>query len=226
MTVVGVDEAGRGPIAGPVVAAAAALAPFQFRVLLAEGLNDSKKLTARARERLFSRMSELGVAWAAQATSNVRIDRTNILMATLWAMRRAAEKLAAHLGTAASILIIVDGNSFIPGIPCETQRAIPKADGLVPAVMAASVAAKVLHDRAMLALDHVFPEYDFASNKGYPTKRHRILLDMLGPSSVHRLSFKGYNKDKMNGRQNIGDNAQSLLFPERALPQDGPGCLN
>jgi ribonuclease HII len=184
--IAGVDEAGRGPIAGPVVAAAAVLTPPQFRALLSEGLNDSKKLSAPRRERLFARMRELGVAWAAQAATNVRIDDTDILAATLWAMGRAVERLGPRLD-----LVVVDGNSYIPDIPRAIQRALPKADALVPSVMAASVIAKVLRDRAMLALHRSFPEYGFDRHKGYPTAFHRRMVDMLGPSRVHRLSFAG-----------------------------------
>jgi ribonuclease HII len=208
MLVVGVDEAGRGPIAGPVVAAAVLLTPPQFRVLLSEGLNDSKKLSSRARERLFSRMNELGVVWAAQAASHTRIDKTNILEATLWAMERAVARIAVRAD-----LIVVDGNAYIPGIERNRQRAIPKADARVPAVMAASVAAKVLRDRVMTALHKLFPDYGFADNKGYPTAAHRRLLDMLGPSYVHRLSFGGYNKNKMDGGESLRQ-VQKSLFPD------------
>jgi ribonuclease HII len=207
MNIAGVDEAGRGPIAGPVVAAAAILSPPQFRVLLCEGLNDSKKLTSNSRERLFARMRELGVVWAAQAASNVRIDKTNILRATLWAMERAV----VRLGVSPS-LIVVDGNSYIPGVPRELQRVMPKADTLVPAVMAASVIAKVLRDRVMVSLHRLFQDYGFDSHKGYPTASHRLVLDILGPSSVHRLTFKGYNKNKMVGEERLRER-QKLLFP-------------
>jgi ribonuclease HII len=206
--VAGVDEAGRGPIAGPVVAAAALLHPPQFRVLLSEGLNDSKKLSHQTRERLFSRMNELGVVWAAQAASNVRIDKTNILKATLWAMELAV----ARLGVMPDI-IVVDGNSYIPGVARERQRAIPRADALVPAVMAASVVAKVLRDRVMTALHRLFPDYGFDGHKGYPTAAHRLVLDILGPSSVHRLSFGGYNKNKMNG-SGVSAQRQRPLFTD------------
>jgi ribonuclease HII len=184
--IAGVDEAGRGPIAGPVVAAAAVLVPPQFRVLLSEGLNDSKKLSASRRESLFARMEELGVVWAAQAATNARIDDTDILAATLWAMGRAVRRVGAPLD-----LVVVDGSSYIPDIPRALQRVLPKADTLVPSVMAASVIAKVLRDRAMIALHRVFPEYGFDRHKGYPTAFHRRMVDMLGPSRVHRLSFAG-----------------------------------
>jgi ribonuclease HII len=187
--VAGVDEAGRGPIAGPVVAAAAILTPPQFRVLLAEGLDDSKKLSETVRERLFCRMAELGVVWRAQAASHVRIDSTNILRATLWAMCRAVMSLPQRPG-----IIVVDGNSLIPDISAELQIPMPKADSKVPAVMAASVVAKVLRDRVMRRLDRLYPEWGFAGHKGYPTKAHRLAADLFGPSPVHRLSFGGYKK--------------------------------
>jgi ribonuclease HII len=169
--------------------AAAILTPPQFRVLLSEGLDDSKKLSERARERLFSRMAELGVIWRAQAASHVRIDRMNILRATLWAMALAVNALPVG-----PEIIVVDGTCYIPDVPRGRQIAIPKADAKVPAVMAASVVAKVLRDRVMKSLGKLYPEYGFAGHKGYPTKAHRLATDMLGPSPVHRLSFGGYNK--------------------------------
>jgi ribonuclease HII len=187
--IAGVDEAGRGPIAGPVLSAAAILTPPQFRVLLAEGLGDSKKLSERTRERIFSRMNELGVVWRAQAASHERIDRTNILRATLWAMALAVASLPVE-----PEVIVVDGTICIPHISRDRQIAMPKADAKVPAVMAASIVAKVLRDRVMRSLARLYPDYGFSSHKGYPTKAHRLILDVLGPSPVHRLSFGGYNK--------------------------------
>ena len=189
LRVVGVDEAGRGPIAGPVVAAAACLTPAQFRVLLSEGLGDSKKLTEKARERLFARIEALGVSWVAQAASHRRIDTTNILRATLWAMSRCLGAIDAG-----DALVVVDGNALVPGVACARQVAIPRADDKVPAVMAASVIAKVLRDRVMKRMHDLYPQYGFASHKGYPTKAHRSVLDVVGPSPIHRLSFGGYNK--------------------------------
>lgn len=190
MKIAGTDEAGRGPIAGPVLAAATVLDPPQFRVLLGMGLADSKRLTEHKRERLFRAMNELGVIWAAQAATHERIDQTNILAASLWAMSRAVEKLEARVGPAD--LIVVDGNIKIPGIASQRQKAIPRADGLVPAVMAASVIAKVIRDRVMKTYDLLYPDYGFAKHKGYPTTAHRAAVDMLGPSPIHRLSFGGY----------------------------------
>jgi ribonuclease HII len=203
-----VDEAGRGPIAGPVVAAAAVLTPPQFRVLLSEGLNDSKKLSASKRERLFARMAELGVVWGAQAASNVRIDKTDILASTLWAMGRAVRRIGMPLD-----LVVVDGNSYIPDIPRALQRAVPKADARVPSVMAASVIAKVLRDRAMHAMHRLFPEYGFDKHKGYPTAFHRRMVNLLGPSRVHRLSFAGCKQIKMEMSEKQGRH-QVVLFDD------------
>lgn len=186
--VAGVDEAGRGPIAGPVMTAAVQLTPPQVKVLRAEGLDDSKKLTARSRERIFARMKELGVVWCAQGASHKRIDATNILAATLWAMRRAVVALPASPD-----VIVVDGLIPIPDLPCR-QMTLARADSRVPAVMAASVVAKVLRDRIMADFHKLYPEYEFEKHKGYPTARHRALVDVLGPSPIHRLSFGGYSK--------------------------------
>ena len=191
--VAGVDEAGRGPIAGPVMTAAVLLAPPQVKVLLAEGLGDSKKLTARMREKIFARMKELGVVWRAQGASHKRIDATNILAATLWAMRRAVVALPEPPD-----VVVVDGLIPIPDLACR-QMTLARADSRVPAVMAASVVAKVLRDRIMADFHKLYPEYEFAKHKGYPTARHRALVDMLGPSPIHRLSFGGYSKTPKAG---------------------------
>lgn len=197
----GTDEAGRGPLAGPVVAAAAFLTREQIRVLLAEGMNDSKKLTEKRREAIFKTIGEIGVVWAAQAASSERIDRTDILRASLWAMQRSIEKLESR-GHKPK-LVIVDGSIKIPAYPQERQKAIPKADSIVPAVMAASVIAKVLRDRVMLALDEIYPAYGFAKHKGYPTKAHREAIDLLGPSPVHRSSFRS-SKSARDDQRELG----------------------
>lgn len=186
--VAGVDEAGRGPIAGPVMTAAVLLTPPQVKVLRSEGLNDSKKLSAVKREKLFARMNELGVVWRAQGASHKRIDATNILAATLWAMRRAVSALPEPPG-----VVVVDGLIPIPDLPCG-QLTLARADSRVPVVMAASVVAKVIRDRIMADFHKLYPEYEFARHKGYPTPRHRAILRMLGPSPIHRLSFGGYAK--------------------------------
>lgn len=183
--IAGTDEVGRGPLAGPVVAAAAILNNEQRFILLNEGLRDSKKMTHIVRERLFSRICELGVVWSAQAASPGKIDIINILQASLWCMKRSIEKL-----TVVPDLVLVDGNKEIPDLLIK-QKFIIKGDDKVPSIAAASVIAKVLRDRAMIALDKIYSEYGFASHKGYPSAKHREKLIMIGASPVHRLSFRG-----------------------------------
>ncbi len=183
MIVAGTDEAGRGPLAGPVVAAAAVLNSCQMRELMRLGLRDSKRLSPRRREALFDAMGALGVIWRAQAASPARIDRDNILQASLWAMRRSVLALPGSPD-----LVVVDGIVEIPALPLP-QRALPRGDDRVPCVAAASVVAKVLRDRIMDRLDRLFPEYGFRAHKGYPTAAHRRALAQYGPSPVHRRSF-------------------------------------
>lgn len=181
--VAGTDEAGRGPLAGPVVAAAVILRPDQEDELLALGLADSKKLTPRRRERIFQHMIDLRVCWRAQAASNLRIDRMNILRASLWAMGRSLMKLPEAFD-----VVVVDGTIPIPGLPFR-QKPVAGADALIPAVSAASVVAKVLRDRIMVVLDGLYPQYGFRAHKGYPTEAHRRAIAQWGPCPVHRRSF-------------------------------------
>ncbi len=183
MIVAGVDEAGRGPLAGPVVAAAVILQRPEICRLLSMGLNDSKKLSPTSRERLFREMNSMGVAWRAQAASPVRIDRDNILAATLWAMRLCVTALPMTPD-----LVVVDGSIPVPGLVLR-QKALPRADGIVPAVAAASVVAKVLRDRVMCSFDRVFPLYGFCGHKGYPSRDHVEKLRCFGPCEIHRKSF-------------------------------------
>ena len=188
---VGTDEAGRGPLAGPVVAAAVSLTREQEEALLALGLRDSKKLTASQRERLWRAMTDLDVAWSAQAASVARIERDNISRASLWAMGRSVVRLRPSLPRDPEC-VVVDGILSIPNLPF-AQRPLAGADSLVPAVSAASVVAKVLRDRAMTALDRLWPDYGLARHKGYPTAAHREAVARLGLSPVHRRSFcKGF----------------------------------
>lgn len=184
MILAGVDEAGRGPLAGPVVAAAAVLDPFQKEVLLEMGLTDSKKLSPAKREKLMDKMISLGVVWRARAASPARIDSMNILRASLWAMERSVLLLPKVFDK-----VIVDGTFCLPGYPF-LQEALPKADLKVPEVAAASIFAKVLRDRAMCSLDRLYPQYGFAKHKGYPTSTHLDALREYGPSPVHRRTFK------------------------------------
>ena len=181
--VAGVDEAGRGPLAGPVVAAAAILTEAQKETLLAMGLRDSKKMTPLRREKVFVKMNELGVVWRAQAALAVRIDRDNILRATLWAMRRAVERLPVEPDG-----VIVDGDKEIPGLNYY-QQACVGGDDLYAQISAASVVAKVLRDRVMVVYDRIYPQYGFAKHKGYGTLAHRQAIEQYGPSPIHRRSF-------------------------------------
>lgn len=183
--IAGTDEAGRGPLAGPVVAAAAILTFEQRSLLLAMGLRDSKKLTESKRETLFQKICECGVIWAAQAASPHRIDSMNILNASLWCMRRSVERLSVK-----PELLLVDGNMAVPSLSIR-QKCVVKGDDRVPAIAAASVIAKVLRDRVMLQLDRIYPDYGFAAHKGYPSARHRDILLKIGASPVHRRSFRG-----------------------------------
>lgn len=185
IAVAGTDEAGRGPLAGPVVAAAVILSHEQKMILLENGLKDSKKMTAKAREKLFELMGELNVLWCAQAASPRRIDRMNILQASLWCMGRSVERLYVR-----PEVVLVDGNFKIPFL-LTPQRSVVRGDARVPVIAAASVVAKVLRDRAMLALDGKYPQYGFAAHKGYPSQAHRLSLEKYGPCPVHRFTFRG-----------------------------------
>ncbi|WP_332675347.1 ribonuclease HII [Aromatoleum sp.] len=174
----GVDEAGRGPLAGAVVAAAVVLDPARP----VDGLNDSKKLTERARERLAVLIRERAVAWAVAEASVEEIDRLNILHATMLAMQRAVAALSC-----VPDLVRVDGNRCPPlSVPSE---AVVGGDGIVPAIAAASILAKTTRDAQMIALDAVFPAYGFASHKGYATREHFTALRRHGVVDCHRRSF-------------------------------------
>ena len=174
----GVDEAGRGPLAGPVVAAAVMLDPDQ-RI---EGLRDSKKLSAAARERLADEIRTHAIAWCVAEASVEEIDQLNILQATLLAMQRAVEGLRLR-----PKLVQVDGNR-LPKLDIPAQ-AIIKGDSKVAAISAASIVAKVHRDGLLLALHELHPAYGFATHKGYPTPEHLAALRLHGACSAHRLSF-------------------------------------
>jgi ribonuclease HII len=174
----GVDEAGRGPLAGPVVAAAVIL--DEARPIA--GLADSKVLSPARREALAALIEERALAWAVAEAAVEEIDRLNILRATLLAMRRAVEGLSVAPG-----LVLVDGNR-LPNLACEA-RAIVRGDATVPAISAASILAKVARDNMMNALEQECPGYGFARHKGYPTQDHLTALARLGVSRHHRRSF-------------------------------------
>ncbi len=174
----GVDEAGRGPLAGPVCAAAVILP----RGLEIEGLNDSKKLTAKRRCELYDVIVEKAVAYGVVMVDEKTIDEINILQATLRAMEGAVAKLSPQPG-----LALIDGNRE-PNLPmaCET---ITGGDGKSASIAAASILAKVTRDRLMEELDGQYPEYGFAVHKGYGTRRHYAALREFGPCPIHRRSF-------------------------------------
>lgn len=176
--VCGVDEAGRGPLAGPVYAAAVIL-PFG---LVIEGLNDSKKLTESKREKLFSEITEKAVAYSISYATVDEIERLNILNASQLAMRRAVNDLKIKADYA-----LIDGNiSRGFDIACKT---VVKGDALSPSIAAASILAKVSRDRYCLKLSEDFPQYGFEKHKGYGTKAHYEAIRKFGPTPIHRKSF-------------------------------------
>jgi ribonuclease HII len=175
----GVDEAGRGPLAGSVIAAAVILDPMRPIV----GLADSKKLSAMARERLGPQIRECALAWAIGEATAAEIDEINILQATFLAMKRAVLSLALTPAHA-----LIDGNRVPVGLPCSAE-AIIKGDAKEPAISAASILAKTYRDAQLLELDRQYPQYGFARHMGYPTAAHLEALRVHGPSPVHRRSF-------------------------------------
>lgn len=176
--VCGVDEVGRGPLAGPVVAAAVILDPARPIA----GLADSKKLTERRRESLADEIRGHALAWALGRAEVEEIDAINILQASLLAMRRAVEALGVQ-----PVEALIDGNR-VPELRCPA-RAIVGGDGSEASISAASIVAKVARDREMIALDERYPGYGLARHKGYPTKAHLLALEALGVSAIHRRSF-------------------------------------
>lgn len=178
LLIAGVDEAGRGPLAGPVLAAAVILNPAKP----ISGLADSKKLTEKRRNALFEEIRQHALAWSVARATVSEIDEINILQASLLAMRRAVAylKMSPHK-------VLVDGN-FCPEFSYPAE-AIIRGDQTEPAISAASIVAKVLRDRLMVWLDKKYPQYGFASHKGYGTESHIAALKKHGVSRVHRLSF-------------------------------------
>ncbi|MDR1462787.1 MAG: ribonuclease HII [Azoarcus sp.] len=174
----GVDEAGRGPLCGPVFAAAVILDP----AYPIEGLADSKKLTARARERLAALIREHALAWSIAEATVEEIDRLNILHASLLAMRRAVESLRIAPGE-----VLVDGNRC-PELPFPV-RAIVGGDALEPAISAASILAKTARDARMIELDRLHPQLGLARHKGYPTAAHLAAIQRYGITGFYRKSF-------------------------------------
>jgi ribonuclease HII len=183
----GVDEAGRGPLVGAVVAGAVVLDPNNP----IEGLKDSKKLTAARREYLYEQIMEKAKAWGVGEASPAEIDQINILQATMLAMRRAIEDLTTRLG-AWPDKALIDGNRC-PELPIAAE-AIIKGDAKEPAISAASIVAKVTRDRQMMSLHHLHPEYGFAQHMGYPTEAHFAALKQYGACDQHRRSFSPVRK--------------------------------
>ena len=175
----GVDEAGRGPLAGPVAVAAVILDPARP----IPGLDDSKKLSEKKREALYPLILERALACCIVLVEAEEIDRLNIFQATMAGMSRAVAGLSHAPGEA-----LVDGNKLPKDLPCP-GRAIVGGDALEPAISAASILAKVTRDRLMVAMEETFPGYGFAVHKGYPTPAHLAALERLGPCPQHRRSF-------------------------------------
>ena len=178
-TVAGVDEAGRGPLAGPVVAAAVVLDHAQKW----RGLDDSKKLSAEERRELYARVLSGARAFSWSVIGPRTVDWLNIRRASLEAMRRAVLRLRV-----APELVLVDGLDRVPGVACD-QQAVVDGDAKLLSVAAASIVAKVVRDRIMERLDSVWPAYGFAQHKGYGTPDHLAALERHGPCPIHRFSF-------------------------------------
>lgn len=177
--IAGVDEAGRGPLAGPVVAAAVILPP-EVEI---EGLNDSKKLTPARREALFTVITQTAISYCVSGASVEEIESLNILQATFLAMRRAVEGLSVPVD-----LLLVDGNQMPVGLSVPA-RTVVKGDSQSASIAAASILAKVTRDRYMIQMDAQYPGYGFAQHKGYGTKAHYAALTQKGLSPLHRPSF-------------------------------------
>ena len=175
----GVDEAGRGPLAGPVFAAAVIL-PEDYEI---KGLNDSKKLSEKKRDQLFDEIIEHAVAYSIQSVDHKTIDEINILEATMLAMRTAVENLST-----VPEAVYIDGNRVPKDMKVPTEFVI-KGDATSASIAAASILAKVSRDRFMLEMDKRYPEYCFAKHKGYGTKLHYEKIREFGPSEIHRMTF-------------------------------------
>jgi ribonuclease HII len=198
--IAGLDEAGRGPLAGPVVAAGVVLpAGCQYQLF-----RDSKKLTARARLRLFAELKKMDAAVGVGLVSGVEIDELNILQASLLAMRKAIAVLSARPD-----FLLVDGTFPVP-VPIP-QQTLCKGESRSASIAAASIVAKVTRDRLMAEYHQQYPQYNFATNMGYPTAGHRRALKKHGPCPIHRRSFRGV-REHFPG-----------AFHDRGAP--GPGAL-
>ena len=180
----GTDEAGRGPLCGPVAAAAVILP----KGLILPGLNDSKKISEKKREELYDIIIENAVSYAIELVDNTVIDEINILNAAQLAMRKSIERLSPSPD-----LALVDGN-VARNFPCDAVTVV-KGDAISPNIAAASILAKVTRDRLCLEHDALYPEYGIAKHKGYPTKEHMDAVRKYGPSPIHRLTFLKFLND-------------------------------
>jgi len=178
--IAGIDEAGRGPLAGPVIAAAVIL-PENVEL---KGIRDSKKMTPRAREEAFSLIEERAISFSIGMVEPSEIDQINILRATLKAMKQAVLRLDPQPD-----FLLIDGTGHVE-LPIQ-QRCIVRGDQQCLSISAASVMAKVYRDRMMCSYDELYPQYGFSSNKGYGTRRHLAAIMEYGPCSIHRLTFRG-----------------------------------
>ena len=209
--VAGVDEVGRGPLAGAVFAAAVILNPLSS----IEGLRDSKILTVKKRAALDLEIRSKAVAFCVAEASVEEIDRLNILWASMLAMKRAVAGLSLQPDSA-----LVDGNR-VPSLSCPAQYVIG-GDDKITAIAAASIIAKVARDRAMEALDDQYPEYGFARHKGYPTRHHLAVLPRLGPTPIHRMSFAPCRQGDLFAAsdQQVVDNQGPEVLPNTSTSVD------
>lgn len=185
--VIGVDEVGRGCLAGPVVVAAVVLPPEEEWF---SELRDSKKLSVKKRTELANKIADTSV-WSIQESPPFKIDEINILNATLLTMRRAVSEVYSKFSfPPEKFIVLVDGNRPIPELPLEQQTLI-NGDNLNRSIAAASILAKVYRDNYMLGMDTIYPEYGFSQHKGYGTEQHREAIMVHGPCPIHRKTFRG-----------------------------------
>ncbi len=193
--IIGVDEAGRGPLAGPVVSAAIII---DKKI---EGVKDSKSLSEKKREALFNIIKEECVAFGVGIANSQEIDKMNILNASLLSMKRAIDSIKMNLKNKGknlpeNVIVLVDGNRKIKNLSIE-QKTIVKGDSKIYQISAASIIAKVVRDRMMCTFAKRYPQYNLCAHKGYPTKEHKELLKKYGASPIHRKSFRGVNEQHL-----------------------------
>ncbi len=195
--VIGVDEAGRGPLAGPVVSGAVVITEK------IEGVKDSKSLSEKQREALFNSILNRCVAFGIGLSTPEEIDKLNILNASLLSMKRAVFSLFINMKNKnmeipENFIVLVDGNRKIKDFPFP-QKTIVRGDSKIYEISAASIIAKVVRDRMMCTFAKFYPQYDFCKNKGYPTLAHKKAVKLYGPSPIHRLTFRGVNEQTLFG---------------------------